>query len=971
MIETFWIEDTVVKQAAIWLNLSISLIPMLVGVYILYRIRFKDSSLAAKGKPGIEVETEHLENKYEECTAELKIANEQLQCEIVERKKAEVELERSLALLVGTLESTGDGILVTQTDDNILTFNRQFVQMFGIPDEAIAQGRSLGEVLPLMNEQFKDPEQYLSQTKDLLAQPEAEAYGIFELKDGRIFERYSLPQRLGEEIVGRVCSFRDISHLLRIEHQLHQTMAELKTIFKAFPDLYFRLDANGIIIDYQAGRESQAFLAGGQLVDCLLSEVFPASVAERFSDAIAKVIKTNSAIAIEYSLPIHNVEKTFEGRFVPFMKKQVILIVRDITKRKRAEQTLRNREKRLRRQNRTLASLAKSQTLNHSSLSAALKEITEVAANTLEVERSLVWLYNENCDKLKCLNLFERNLGHNAEIIELAAIDYPAYFAALAQQRIIAAYDVQTDPRTQKYSSSDVGAKGVTSLLTAPIWLQGKMVGVVCHQHIGFKRKWAMEEQNFAAAIADLVSLALEASERQKSAEKIRYQANYDLLTGLPNKMLFNERLSEALTNAYNSQSILGVMFLDLDRFKKINDTLGHLIGDRLLQGVSLRLVSCLGEDDTISRWGGDEFTILLPNIKSKQEAAKIAQTILEVLKPDLEIDEHHLHISSSIGIAIYPFDGEDSETLLKNADAALYLAKQQNRNNYQFYTAAISSKASELLIVEHSLHAALEQGEFVVYYQPQVDINAGNITQMEALVRWQHPTLGFMSPETFIPVAEENGLIVPIGEWVLKTACAQNKAWLDAGLPRTRVAVNLSARQFQQPNLVEMVGRVLSETGLEPQLLELEITESVAMKDVEYTKEVLLELHKMGIRISMDDFGTGYSSLSYLKKLPLHKLKIDKSFVRDLTIDPNDAAIIAAIVALGKVLNIKVVAEGVETVEHKDLLRSLRCKEMQGYFFSRPLSAEDATCILQNSEWIKVKTSGLVGVSKLCFNLK
>jgi diguanylate cyclase (GGDEF)-like protein len=749
MIEDFWLREAFI-QSGLWLNLASGLLGVLIGLFILaptskrlkkwvwlkrvgaQREKYLPTTNNNQTSPGLEI-------KYEECTTELKIAKDQLQREIVERQKAEAALERSLALLLGTLESTGDGILATKNGETIVTFNRRFVEMFEIP-EAVIESRSLTRVLPLILEKFKYPEQYLGQAKDLVGEPGAEVYGLFALKDGRIFERYSLPQRLGDNIVGRVYSFRDISNIWRIEHQLLEATAELKAIFGTFPDIYFRLDASGRIIDYQAGRESQAFLPDGELLDCLLEDIFPANVAERCMEAIAKVLKTKSLVAIEYSLTIQNAEKTFEGRFVPFQKSQAILIVRDITKRKLAEKTLRNSEKRLRKQNRALTSLAKSQTLNHGSLNSAVEEITAVAASILEVERAGVWLYNENCSQLRRINLYERNNGHNAETIELAARDYPAYFAALAQERTIAAYDVHIDPRTQEYYRSDFGIKGMTSVLTAPIWLQGKMVGIVCHEHLGTKRKWRMEEQNFAAAIADLVSLALEASERQRSAEMIRYQANYDLLTGLPNKMLFNERLSQALADANSSQSILGVMFLDLDRFKQINDTLGHLIGDRLLQGVSKRLVKCLREKDTIARWGGDEFTILLPNIKSKEDAAKIAERILEALKPDLEIDGHHLHISSSIGIAIYPCDGTDSETLLKNADNALYCAKENHRNNYQFYHSVMNAQAAEVLIVEPNINAALEAQQFVVHYSVHVNPGAGKITHMQPLLRWQHP---------------------------------------------------------------------------------------------------------------------------------------------------------------------------------------------------------------------------------------
>ncbi|MFB2971400.1 putative bifunctional diguanylate cyclase/phosphodiesterase [Aerosakkonema sp. BLCC-F183] len=460
-------------------------------------------------------------------------------------------------------------------------------------------------------------------------------------------------------------------------------------------------------------------------------------------------------------------------------------------------------------------------------------------------------------------------------------------------------------------------------------------------------------------------------TERRMAEETIRYQALHDLLTDLPNRILFNERLSGALVNAKSNQGTIAVMFLDLDRFKTINDTLSHACGDQLLQMVAERLTSSLWQHDTVARWGGDEFTLLLPQISCAEDAARIAQVILDTLKQPFNIEGHQLHISSSIGISLYPHDGEDGETLLRNADAALHRAKEQGRNNYQFYTAAMNSHASELLMLENELHQALERGEFVVYYQPQINTNTGKIAQMEALLRWQHPEFGLVSPAKFIPLAEENGLIIPIGEWVLRTACTQIKAWQDAGLPPLCVAVNLSARQFQQPNLVEMVARALQETGLENHFLELEITESVAMQNVDFSRSILQELHNMGVSISMDDFGTGYSSLSYLKKFPLDKLKIDQSFVRELATDPNDGAIIAAIAALGKVLNLTMVAEGVETEEQRDFLRSLECEYMQGYLFSKPLSPQDATELLENyrSSPNPVITITPSSYCSLCFN--
>ena len=447
----------------------------------------------------------------------------------------------------------------------------------------------------------------------------------------------------------------------------------------------------------------------------------------------------------------------------------------------------------------------------------------------------------------------------------------------------------------------------------------------------------------------EVLAMVRDTSDRKRAAETIRYQAWHDLLTGLPNRDLYQERLSQVLAKSIPTKNRVAVMFLDLDRFKTINDTLGHAIGDGLLKQVGDRLTNCLREGDTIARWGGDEFTLLLPKIHSPQDVTGIAERILESLKPEFNLDGHQIHITASIGIALYPRDGQDPQTLLRNADAALFRAKEQ-RCTYQLYAPALNSQASELFALENSLHYGLERKEFILYYQPQVDINTKNIIGVEALVRWQHPQLGMVSPSRFIPLAEETGLIVPIGEWVLRTACQQAKTWQNAGLPAMRMGVNLSARQFQEPNLVEMVAQVLDQTGLRSEYLELEITETIAMRDVQLAKEVLGRLKEMGVQLSMDDFGTGYSSLNYLKTFPLHTLKLDRAFVRELTVDQHDLAIATAVITLGRGLELRVVAEGVETLEQLEVLRNLHCQEMQGYLFSPPLPVEKVTKLLEES---------------------
>ncbi len=446
--------------------------------------------------------------------------------------------------------------------------------------------------------------------------------------------------------------------------------------------------------------------------------------------------------------------------------------------------------------------------------------------------------------------------------------------------------------------------------------------------------------QGYLGIIADI-------SHHKATEQRIRFLAHYDALTELPNRNLLNLRLSEALDLCQRHDERLAVLFLDLDRFKYVNDSLGHQAGDMLLQAVARRFTACIRGGDTVARMGGDEFVILLPSISHNEQAAEVAERVLHVLRPPFDIRGQHLSITPSIGIAFYPNDGGDEETLIKHADAAMYQTKEEGRNGYRFYTRQLSSHASERLSIENQLRQALEKKEFVLYFQPQIDVANGTLVGVEALLRWANPEHGLVPPNRFIPIAEDSGLIIPIGEWVLRTACAQNHAWQQAGLPAVPVSVNLSARQFDQSDLPERIARVLAETGLAPGLLELELTESLVMRQPERSSEMLNRCKALGLQIAIDDFGTGYSSLAYLRRFPIDRLKIDRSFIRDIVEEPDDAAITQAIIAMAHSLRLTVVAEGVETEAQRRLLRQWECGTYQGFLYSRPLPAEAITDLL------------------------
>ena len=447
------------------------------------------------------------------------------------------------------------------------------------------------------------------------------------------------------------------------------------------------------------------------------------------------------------------------------------------------------------------------------------------------------------------------------------------------------------------------------------------------------------------------VAVITDITERVKTQAQLQFLAHHDALTMLPNRAMFVERLDHALTRARWTKRPLAVLFLDLDRFKNINDTLGHDFGDSALRVAAERLTSCVREGDTVARLGGDEFTVLLEDLANSDDVPGIAQKILDSLSRPFHVEGREFVMTTSIGISLYPSDGDDSFKLLRHADTAMYRAKEQGRNKYQFYSSEMGSRALEKFMLESSLRHALERQEFLLYYQPQVHLKTGKITGVEALLRWQHPELGMISPAQFIPVAEETGLMKAIDEWVLHAACAQAQAWRSAGIAPVTMIVNLSGRTFSETRITDGIYCALDKSCLVPQRVELEITENVVMQNAETTVELLRELKRMGLKLAVDDFGTGYSSLSYLKRFPIDTLKIDQSFVRDVTTDPDDASLVKAIIAMGHALQLNVIAEGVETPEQLAFLRQHGCDGMQGYFFSRPLPVADITALLQSGK--------------------
>ena len=683
----------------------------------------------------------------------------------------------------------------------------------------------------------------------------------------------------------------------RAERALRESQERLSALVASAPIVLFALDRDGIVTHLEGSGLETAGLKPGEAVGRSAFELY-----DRYPKALAFLRRALSGETFQETIEIGAL--TFEVEFAPRRDPRgavagVIGVATNVTGQRRAERAADQSETRYR----------------------------------MLFEGNLAGVYRTTLEGkiLDCNESFAQIFGYSSreEVLSLPAWDF---------------YLTPDDRRSSLARLKE--RKALTNYEQ-------------CLRRKDGSHVWVLENGNLIEGLdgkpAVIEGTVIDITERKRAEEKVKHLAFHDPLTGLPNRLLFNDRLRVAMVHANRYRQKLAVLFLDIDRFKVINDSLGHSIGDELLRRIAERVGGCIRQEDTIARLGGDEFTVLLPGIARDDDSATIAGKILDAVRLPFFIEHRELFITTSIGVTVYPADGADAEALVRNADTAMYRAKEQGRDNYQLYAPAMNSRALERLSFESRLRQALQNQELVVHYQPLIDLGTGQIRGAEALLRWRHPELGLVSPGDFISIAEVSGLIVPIGQWVLRTACAEARAWHRKGHPRLSVAVNLSSRQFQQADLVFQVTEALERSQLPPESLDLEITESNAMQNAELSVSTLWDLKNLGVRLSMDDFGTGYSSLSYLKRFPIDRIKIDQSFVRDVTRNPDDAAIAAAIIAMAHSLKLTAVAEGVETEAQLEFLREQHCDEMQGYLFSPPVPAEQFQELLESRRTLGV----------------
>ncbi|MFZ1963889.1 MAG: EAL domain-containing protein [Roseiarcus sp.] len=856
--------------------------------------------------------------------------------EVVERDlRAEIATLKAQAMRYrAAIDNIAQGVCFFDREGRLIRCNSRYAELYRLTPEQVRPGATLREIV-----EARVAAGTCAMTVDAYLDVSASANSAgasrswtTELVDGRTIQLCHLPMPDG----GWVGTHEDITEL-KATRAVANERVSLQALIDRLPDNLWVKDVDSrFVISNQATATRMGIAGSAQLMGKTDLELLPHEFAQKFYADEQEIVRTGQ--------PMIDMEEYFFNTWilttkVPLRNDRgeifgVAGISRDITERKLAD-ALRD---------------GQAQILRMIAMNAPLEDVLDRLVRLIESQMKGIFgsilLVDGDGTRLR--------IGAAPSLPEacVKAIDGVRIgpqvgscgTAAYRREPVMVA-DIMHDPLYENYREW-AAAHALRSCWATPILSnRGEVRGV-----FAMYSKEAREPSPVETRLIDIgTQLAGIAIERKLAEDRIQFMANHDSLTGLPNRTLFNDRLSQALLYAQRYDRWAAVAFVDLDNFKNINDSLGHNAGDELLKTVASRMVACVRATDTVARLGGDEFVILL--LDQPKSADMISATVRKITAAIAEpicLEGHDLRVTSSMGIANYPADGIDPNTLLASADAAMYRAKEVGRDNFQFYTPELNAKVHEKFLLQEELRNAVSRREFALVYQPQVDLRTGRVFAVEALIRWKHPTLGVLSPIKFIPMAEETGLIVPIGDWVLHEACRQNKAWQDAGLPPMTVCVNVSARQFRDKSLSSRVVSALRKSGLDAKYLELEMTESMIMLDVELAVTTMKELQVLGVHLSIDDFGTGYSSLSALKNFPVSRLKIDKTFINDLTTNENDTAVASAVISLGQKLNLRVIAEGVETDDQLAFLRANNCDEMQGFHFSRPIPAQEIEKLLE-----------------------
>jgi len=833
--------------------------------------------------------------------------------DITDRKAEEARLEHWFSLLRATLESTADGILVVDGKGKIVSFNQKFAKMWKIPGKILVAGDSR-RALGFAQKQLKHSDQFLARVEELYADPDATSSDILELSDGRVFERYSQPQQVGGRSVGRVWSFRDVTEWNKAEAALRDSEEQYRRLVELSPDgIAVYVDGRIVFVNAAGARifgaASTDQLIGKRIMD-LVHPDFRPEVAERMRQMLDE--DRQVPLITETFLRLDGSTVDVEVMAAPLKyrdRKAVQVVFRDMTERRRQELALRESEERY-----ALAARG------------ANDGLWDWHLFTNEVFYSTRWK--------AMLGYAEEEVGTSLDewLKRVHPEDAPHLKMEIATHTAGITHHLQDEHRIMH---KDGGYR----------WVLCRGVAV---------RDGAGKAYRMAGSLTDI-------TERKLAEEQLLHDAFHDSLTNLPNRALFTDLLGRSLGRAQRRADYrFAVLFIDLDRFKVVNDSLGHSVGDELLRAITRRIERCVRPGDTVARLGGDEFTILVDDIGNASDATRVADRIQRELTQPFNLSGHEVFTSASIGIALSASGYEEVDDLLRDADIAMYRAKALGKARYEVFDTAMHARAMALLELETDLRRAIERNEFRLYYQPVVNLETGRIAGFEGLVRWQHPQRGLIGPAAFVPIAEEMGLIIPIGRWVLKEACRQMQEWQER-FPGTRdltISVNLSGKQFAQARLVEDVSQALKESGLAPGRLRLEITESAVMENAASAMAMIEQLRGLDVKIDIDDFGTGYSSLSYLQRFEVDHLKIDRSFVSNIGSDRGEnAEIVRTIVTLARHLGMDAVAEGVETQDQLRMLQELGCGSVQGFLFAEPVSRDEAEGLLKDDAQPLVRT--------------